>query len=47
MMSSTDAFTAWFIERATAVHGLDPSQPSSSPPPELVADTAKVSAPVG
>lgn len=47
MMSSTDAFTAWFIERATAVHGIDPSQPTSSPPPELVADTAEVPAQVG
>ena len=47
MMSSTDAFTAWFIERATAVHGVDPSQKTSSPPPELVVDTAEVAAPVG
>ena len=48
MMSSTDAFTAWFIERATAVHGIDPSEKTSSPPPELVVDTAGVvPAPVG
>ena len=46
MMSSTDAFTAWFVERATAVHGIDPSEPTSSPPPELVVDTADVPAPV-
>ena len=47
MMSATDAFTAWFMERATAVHGIDPSAPTSSPPPELVADTAKVPAAIG
>ena len=47
MMSATDAFTAWFIERATAVHGIDPSAPTSSPPPELVVDTAAVPATVG
>ena len=47
MISATDAFTAWFIERATAVHGIDPSEPTASPPPELVVDTAEVPAPVG
>ena len=47
MMSSSDAFTAWFIDRATAVHGVDPSEKTSSPPPELVVDTAEVPAPVG
>ena len=47
MMSSTDAFTAWFIERATAVHGIDPSVPTTGSTPELVVDTAEVPAPVG
>jgi len=47
MMSSTDAFTAWFIERATAVHGIDPSVPTTGSPSELVVDTAEVPAPVG
>ena len=47
MMSATDDFTAWFIERATAVHGVDPSQMTSAPPPELVVDTAAVPASVG
>jgi hypothetical protein len=48
MMSSTDAFTAWFIERATAVHGIDPSSlPTAGSPSELVVDTAEVGAPVG
>jgi len=46
LMSSTDAFTAWFIERATAVHGVDPSEKTAAPAPELVIDTAEVAAPV-
>jgi len=46
MMSSTDAFTAWVIERAKAVHGLDPSERTGSRP-ELVLDTAKVPSLVG
>jgi hypothetical protein len=47
MMSATDEFTTWFIERATALHGIDLSTMRSAPPPELVIDTAQVAAPVG
>ena len=39
MMSAGDAFTTWFIERATAVHGIDVSAPMPGPPPEQVIDT--------
>jgi hypothetical protein len=39
MMNAKDAFTTWFIERATAIHGLDPSAVPSGPPSELVVDT--------
>jgi len=46
LMSSTDEFTTWFIERATAVHGIDPSAARAAPPPELVVDTAEAPAPV-
>ena len=41
MMSATDAFTTWFRERAEAVHGIDPSTATGSPP-ELVVDTDRV-----
>jgi hypothetical protein len=46
MMSASDDFTAWFIDRAKALHGLDPSEPISSRP-ELVLDTAEVPSLVG
>jgi hypothetical protein len=46
MMGATDAFTTWFTERATAIHGIDPSAPLSGPPSELLLDTAKVPTPV-
>jgi hypothetical protein len=39
MMSVGDAFTAWFIERASAVHGVDVSAPLTGSPSELVIDT--------
>jgi len=39
LMGAKDAFTTWFIGRAKAIHGLDPSAVSSAPPPELVIDT--------
>ena len=47
MMGATDAFTAWFIERAQAVHGVDLTVPMTGSPSELVVDTAKVAAPAG
>jgi hypothetical protein len=40
MMSADDAFARWFIERASAVHGFDPSDAAGGPPSELVIDTA-------
>lgn len=46
LMNATDAFTQWFIERATAVHGLDPSVPLTASPSELVADSGPVAVPV-
>ena len=42
MMAAKDAFTTWFIERATAVHGLDPSAVTAGPPSELVVDSGPV-----
>jgi hypothetical protein len=45
MMGAKDAFTAWFIERGKAVHGLDPSALTSGPPSELVVDTDRVAVP--
>ncbi len=47
LMESTDEFTAWFIERAQAVHGLDPSKKLAGPPSELVVDTDQVPALLG
>jgi len=46
MMSATDAFTTWFLERAKAIHGLDPSQAATGSPSELVVDTDRVAVPV-
>ena len=46
MTSATDAFATWFNERATAVHGIDASVPTTGSPSELVVDTAKVATPV-
>ena len=46
MMSANDAFTTWFIERATAVHGFDPSALPAGSPSELVVDSAKAVAAV-
>ena len=39
MTGAGDAFTAWFIERASAVHGVDVSAPLPGAPSELVIDT--------
>ena len=39
MMSSTDEFTSWFLERAKEIHGLDPSAAATGSPSELVIDT--------
>ena len=45
MMGADDAFTAWFIERAKAVHGVDVSAPMTGSPSELVVDTGPVAVP--
>ena len=42
MMSADDAFTKSFIERAKAIHGLDPSVVTSGPPSELMVDSERV-----
>ena len=47
LMSATDEFTTWFNERATAVHGVDPSAPTTGSPSELVIDSAEVATTVG
>jgi hypothetical protein len=47
MMSATDAFTAWFMERVEAVHGVDLTAPLTASPSELVLDTAEMVAPAG
>jgi hypothetical protein len=39
MMGAGDVSTAWFIERASAVHGVDVSAPMPGPPSEQVIDT--------
>ena len=44
-MATKDDFTAWFIERATAVHGFDPSVVTAGPPSELVIDSGPVAVP--
>jgi hypothetical protein len=42
MLSADDTFTKWFIERATAIHGLDPSEGATGLPSELLVDTDQV-----
>lgn len=39
MMSTKDAFTTWFSERAQAVHGVDLSAPPTAAPSELVVES--------
>jgi hypothetical protein len=39
MMGATDAFSTWFLERARAVHGIDPTVPMTGSPSELVVDS--------
>ena len=46
MMSAGDAFTAWFAERAKAIHGIDLTAPTTgSHPSELIVDTGPVAVP--
>jgi len=42
MLSADDAFTKWFIERAKAIHGLDPAEGATGSPSELLVDTDRV-----
>ena len=39
MVSATDEFTKWFIERAQAVHGVDLTLPMTGSPSTLVVDS--------
>ena len=39
LMAAKDPFTTWFIERAIAVHGVDPSAVTTGPLSELVVDS--------
>jgi hypothetical protein len=41
MVHATDAFTTWFVERATAIHGVDLTAPMTGSPSELVVDTER------
>ncbi len=45
MMSATDAFTTWFIERVKAIHGVDLRVPMTKSPSELISDTDRVAVP--
>ena len=42
MMSATDSFTTWFLERVKAIHGVDLTTPMTGSPSELVLDTDRV-----
>ena len=46
MMSTKDAFTTWFIERAKAIHGLDPSAVAAGSPSDLVVESDRLVVPV-
>ena len=39
MMSADDAFTKWFIAKASEAHGMDLSQPMAEAPSRLILDT--------
>jgi hypothetical protein len=42
MMSATDAFTRWFLERVKSIHGVDLSAPMpDGSPSKLVADSSR------
>ena len=46
MVSTTDAFTTWFLERVKAVHGVDLTMPMTGAPSELVVDSDQAAVPV-
>ena len=39
LLSNTDEFSTWFLDRAEAVHGFDMRKSPPGPPSELVADS--------
>jgi hypothetical protein len=39
MMGAGDAFTAWFIEQANAIHGIDLAAPMTEAPSHLAIDS--------
>ena len=39
MVSATDPFTAWFLERVKAIHGVDLTAPMTGSPSELIVDS--------
>lgn len=41
MMSATDTFTTWFLERVKAIHGVDLAMPATGSPSELVLDSER------
>lgn len=41
MISATDAFTSWFLERVKAIHGVDLTLPMTGAPSELVVDSKR------
>ena len=46
LMSSTDPFTLWFLERVKAIHGVDLAAPMpDGSPSKLVIDTSQVAVP--
>ena len=45
IMSATDPFTVWFLERVKAIHGVDLSLPMTGSPSELVVDSNRVAVP--
>jgi hypothetical protein len=45
MVSATDSFTSWFLERAGAVHGIDLTAPLTELPSSLVIDSEPVAVP--
>jgi hypothetical protein len=47
MMSATDPFSLWFLDRVKALHGVDLSVPMTASPSQLVIDTARVLEPAG
>ena len=44
MMSSTDAFTTWFLERVKSIHGIDLTQPVTGSPSQQVVDSEALAA---